>query len=395
MQTLIIFYVWNIFLALVLLKINNSRIRTLQIKAQGLKEETNVLYEQNENEIKNRLTLQEKIKRYHRLQEIITEINRNLDLEAMADSLVSIVFSLLANNQGTCILYLADKENPGKLNLYKTKKEDKKLIIKCKEGNLLDYWVLRHTSPLLIEDIKRDFRFDLSIISQQDERAVSSLISSPLMSEHRFLGILRLDHPSPNFYMQDDLRLLVKVSELGAVALENCELFQKTQDLAIHDELTQLYTKGYFLQRLKEECKRNLRQNRGLSLFMIDIDYFKNYNDKFGHTAGDLVLKALVGTILQTLKDYSPIVSRFGGEEFCVSLSRIDKKEAYQIAERLRQNIQALEIPLRKQKTAVTVSIGVASLPDDTLDEDDLILKADKAMYEAKQKGRNRVFVYK
>jgi len=245
---------------------------------------------------------------------------------------------------------------------------------------------------LLIEDIKKDFRFDLEKIETRTYiRPISSLISSPLISEHRFLGILRIDNSSSSFYSQDDLRFLTTVCDLGAVALENGELFQRTKDLAIHDELTRLYTKGYFLERLKEECKRGLRQDITFSLLMLDIDYFKNYNDKFGHTSGDIVLKNLSHTMTDFLKDASSIISRFGGEEFCIILPSKDKSSAYKIADKLRVRIEKTKIILRKQDTHVTVSIGVASFPQDTTDANELILKSDKAMYEAKQKGRNRV----
>ena len=94
-----------------------------------------------------------------------------------------------------------------------------------------------------------------------------------------------MSNPSDDFsqtvlkIFSDDLRFLVSISDLGAVAIENSELFKRTQDLAIHDALTDLYTKGYFLERFKEECKRSIRQGIPLSLLMLDIDFFKNYND--------------------------------------------------------------------------------------------------------------------
>ena len=125
---------------------------------------------------------------------------------------------------------------------------------------------------------------------------------------------------------------MVSICDLGAVALENGELFKKTQDLAVHDGLTSLYTKGYFLERLKEEHKRSVRQNTQFSLLMLDIDHFKNYNDTFGHTAGDLVLRILSSAIINFFKDVKPTVSRFGGEEFCIILSQTNKEKAHAIA---------------------------------------------------------------
>jgi len=205
------------------------------------------------------------------------------------------------------------------------------------------------------------------------------------------MGVLRLDDQLPVCYTQDDLRFLTIISDLGAVALENGELFQKTKDLAIHDGLTGLYTKGYFSERLKEECKRSLRQGSTFTLLMLDIDYFKNYNDKFGHIAGDLVLKTLSITMADYLKEFNTIISRFGGEEFCVILSHMDKEKARAVADDLRARIANTTIVLRRQEANITVSIGLANFPTDAKEETELILKSDKAMYQAKQKGRNKV----
>ncbi len=389
-KPLAVFYFFNILVIFLALKINSKRTHRVEVQNQDLREKINILEDANKKEIKNKSHLQGKIGRYDSLKEITERINRDLQPDSIAKSLTEIVFSLIANNKGACILYSIDSVTQ-KPVIFKTKKEDKRLIIKAKEGDVFDLWVLRHATPLFIEDIRKDFRFDLEKIKVQDERVVSSLISAPLISEKRFLGILRLDSTSAEAYSQDDLRLLVTVCDLGAVALENAELFQRTQNLAIHDELTGLYTKGYFLERLREECKRSIRQNSPLSLFMLDIDYFKDYNDKFGHTAGDIVLKNLSANITGSLKNLNVIISRFGGEEFCVILSGVDKIKASLIAESLRREVEKSKIVLRRQETSITVSIGVATFPLDASDENEIIIKADKAMYEAKKKGRNKV----
>ncbi len=388
-KILIIFSLINVAAIYYLLNRYFKKKQRLDIQTQNLQEKINILNTDNSQESRNKSALDDKIRRYKSLKKIVEEIDEQLDLEYIAESLTRIAFSQVANNKGTCILYLIDNHTQ-KLSLFKTKKEDKE-IIKAKEGDIFDLWVLRHTNPLLIEDIKKDFRFDLEKIESQHIRPISSLISSPLISEHKFLGVLRIDNSSPCFYSQDDLRFLTTICDLGSVALENAQLFQRTKDLAIHDELTRLYTEGYFLDRLEEECKRGLRQDVVFSLLMLDIDHFKDYNDRFGHTSGDIVLKSLSNAITRQLKDLSPIISRFGGEEFCIILPALDKKKAYKIADELRENISKGKIILRKQETHVTVSIGLSSFPDDSTTSDELISKADKAMYEAKNKGRNQV----
>jgi diguanylate cyclase (GGDEF)-like protein len=368
-----------------------NRKHYLKIQNLSLQEKLNITKDDSARKLRNKIALQEKISRYDSLKKIIEKINQALDLEFIANNLAAVAFSLIGHNKGSCMLFLVNNKTQ-KLFLFKTKREDESLIIKAKEGDIFDIWVLRHAQALLVEDARKDFRFDLERLKLHEIRPILSLISSPFISEHKFFGILRLDNPEAYFYTQDDLRFQTTICELGALALENAQLFQETHELALHDGLTNLYRKGYFLERLKEECTRSIRLATSLSLFMLDIDYFKNYNDKFGHTAGDLVLKELSLTMVEFLKDFEPlIISRFGGEEFCILFARLDKKKAYTIVEKLRVKIEKTDIILRKQKTKITVSIGVANFPADASDENELIFKADKAMYEAKEKGRNRV----
>ena len=305
--------------------------------------------------------------------------------------MVSISFSIISKDKGICLLYLADRKEKFKLRLSKSKKENEGLIIREKEGDILDIWVLRHSSPLLIEDTRKDFRFDSERLKSQHGRSILSLISAPLVSEDSFFGILRLDRTEAYSYSQDDLRLLVTIADFGVVALENGELFERTQELAIRDGLTSFYRKEYFLERLREECKRALRQNEVFSLLMVDIDYFKNYNDKFGHTAGDIVLKALSRKMRVVLGEYNPIIGRFGGEEFSIILPFTDAKHADIAAANLRESIENMKVNLRRHQTQVTVSVGVAVFPLNAEDENELIYKADHAMYKAKRSGRNRV----
>lgn len=384
------FFFLNLLIFWYLIRRYNRKKHFLQSDIQGLQERVNLLNAENEKEALNTKALEQKIRRYHSLKQITEEIDRSLELENIGESVSYIVFSFIAKNKGSCIFYLIDNHSQ-KPALFKAKKENPDLIIKAKEGDILDFWVLRHASPLLIEDMRRDFRFDPARIENQHLRPVLSLISSPLVSEQKFLGILRLDNPLPNAYSQDDLRFLTAVCDLAAVAVENGQLFQRTRDLAIHDELTSLYTKAYFIERLSEECKRGMRQEASFSLLMMDIDHFKEYNDTFGHTCGDIVLKNLSHNMKSFFESYNAVVCRFGGEEFCAILPACDKDKAYRIAEEFRKNVAKAGIVLRKKETHIAVSIGVASFPQDAREAEELVLKADKAMYRAKQEGRNRV----
>lgn len=389
-KSIFLFYTVNLIILVYIFRKNSSENYHIDSRIQELQERLNLSNDEYSRERKNNAALKEKARRYDSLEKILEKMNKSLDLDLVADALVTEAFSLIANNRGVCLLYLVDNQLQ-KLSLFKARKEDSTLVIKAKEGNIFDFWVSRHGNPLLIEDIKNDFRFDLEKFKLLDIRPAASLISAPFISENKFLGIIRLDSNLAHSYSQDDLRFLVSISDLGALGLENSELFRKTQDLAIHDALTSLYTKGYFAERLKEEFRRCSRQNIPLSILMLDIDLFKNYNDKFGHAAGDIVLKKVSLIMSESLANFNAIISRFGGEEFCVILNGMDKTSAYSVAESLRQKIEAEKIILRREEKHITVSIGVANYPVDGVDEDELLRRSDKAMYAAKQKGRNKV----
>ena len=350
----------------------------------------NLASEERAGEIKGREALAAKISRYRGLKGVAEELNQSLELDYLAQHLTRIAFSLVAGNKGACLLYLVDSR-ANQISLFKAQRQGAGGVIKEKEGDIFDAWVLRHASPLLVENTSRDFRFDAGKLSLRQEREISSLISAPLVSRQRISGILRLDNPQPGFFAQDDLRFLVKICELGAAALENSRLYARTQDLASHDELTGLHTKDYCLERMARECRSAGRHKGTLSLLLVDIDNFKAYNDRFGHTAGDILLKAVSRLIRDSFQGEGVLTSRFGGEEFCILLGGVGRDAAFGLAQRLREKIAQEKVILRRQETAVTASIGVAGLPADAAEADELIQKADKAMYQAKEKGRNQV----
>lgn len=384
------FILINVFIFIALLRFYSSKILLVQSGIEHHQEEINIIAAENKDNQEHGLALKLKITRYDNLKKLIEDLNHSLKLDTVIKVLSSTVYALISNGNGVALFYLVDNQYQ-KLNLVYSIKDDRNLVVLAKEGDLFDQWVLRHSSQLIIENLKNDFRFDSDSATSHDRRLILSLISSPLISNNSLLGLLRLESKKSDFFNQDDLRFLSLVADLGAVALENSLLFQKTQDLAIHDDLTTLYTRGYFIDRLRDETRRCQRLDQHLSLMMIDVDFFKQYNDKFGHIMGDLVLKKMGVLLKETLAEFTPLLCRFGGEEFLVMLSGIDKKKSLVIAEELRKKIEAEKIMLRQQDTRVTVSIGVASLPLDTKDEDELVQKADKAMYTAKEKGRNRV----
>lgn len=169
-------------------------------------------------------------------------------------------------------------------------------------------------------------------------------------------------------------------------------LFVKAEKEAITDPLTDLYNYRYFLLQLNREVSRAQRHKSVFSLIMIDIDFFKIYNDTYGHQAGDLILRRIAQAMLENTRN-SDMVCRYGGEEFCIICPELTKEDAKKTAEKLRQIVETLELPKIKspQGESLTISSGVASFPEDGSNAYQLIMKADQALYRAKESGRNRV----
>jgi diguanylate cyclase (GGDEF)-like protein len=169
-------------------------------------------------------------------------------------------------------------------------------------------------------------------------------------------------------------------------------LFIKAEREAITDPLTSLFNYRYFLHQLNREISRAQRHNSVFSLILIDIDYFKSYNDTYGHQAGDLILQRISRSMLDNTR-ISDMVCRYGGEEFCIICPELNKADAKKTAEKLRQIIEQLELPKIKDVPGgrLTISSGIASFPGDGDTAYQLILKADKALYRAKETGRNKV----
>jgi len=386
---LFLFFFACILIAIYSLNMHFNRLRKFSMEIQDWEEKINkISYDVTKSE-KLKPQLIKKLSRYRDLKNMVELINKDLSLDYVVNTLVSIGFDVVAQDKGVACIYLVDPAL-SRLKLFATKKEDESTVIKAKEGDAFDYWVLKHAQSLFIEDINNDFRFDVEKTENEGGRAISSLVAAPFASEKRILGVLRLDNPQPNFFTQEDLAFLSTLCDLGAVALENASLYLKTKELAIHDSLTLLYTKGYFMERFKEEFQRSLREGLGLSLLMLDIDHFKDYNDQYGHLAGDIILKN-IGTMLgEFFENKNAVLCRFGGEEFLVLLSGIDKKQAQKWAEELRLKVEMRKFMIRRKETSITISLGGASISNQILDEQDFLRKADSALYEAKQKGRNK-----
>ncbi len=200
------------------------------------------------------------------------------------------------------------------------------------------------------------------------------------------LGLVRNNNPIS--WETWEIELATAVADQLAIAIKQSELYQKLEQLAILDGLTQISNRRHFDQYFDQEWKRAQREQHPLSLLLIDVDHFKLYNDTYGHQAGDECLQQVATAMQQTLKRSSDLVARYGGEEFVILLPNTNAEGAIQVAQEIHNAVQKLEIEHSRSSVSqyVTVSIGISTtIPTLYHRFEALVSRADKALYEAKQ----------
>lgn len=250
--------------------------------------------------------------------------------------------------------------------------------------------VAQQGKPLLIEELSTH---PLARKATPEEDRSGSLISVPLKVQDRILGVLNVNKVQGDPFRTGDLKLLCALADLASLSIENARTYQN----AITDRLTRLYNYGYFKEQLEASLDAARQTGSPLSVLMFDIDHFKNFNDKNGHELGNVVLVGVAGICLANCRqgtDRVPdLVARYGGEEFILMLSGVCRDDAFLMAERIRRLVQdeSFEGGQNQPGGRVTVSMGIASYPDDAATSDALINRADEALYRAKRSGRNNV----
>lgn len=244
----------------------------------------------------------------------------------------------------------------------------------------------RRKQSLVIRDIPSDCRLNINLgIADVMPREVAIF---PIIYRDSVLGVMMLASMSP--FRSNELSLLESMINQIAIVLENALAHEKVAQLSITDTLTGTFNRRYLSQRLDEEFRISHRHHSPLSSLIVDIDHFKKINDGFGHQIGDEALIAVAKTLKEHIRD-SDMLARFGGEEFVIILPHTTQKDALIVAEKLRQAIASLTIGCMGDHK-ITISIGVATMPDLKVESsDELLGEADRALYIAKEQGRNRV----
>jgi diguanylate cyclase (GGDEF)-like protein len=336
---------------------------------------------------------------------ISSAISSTLELEPILQTAVEEVGRALNARRTALVLWQEGTSLPEGISVYERTEETPGDVLANLEAHqkrpLAMDSVTSYVEPPILPVMERAAQDGVGRVtnpfSPQDTFASASLsgtmkvpgsLEIPLTYRNSIIGVLVVEDDTPNRDWEDEEMLMVKtVSDQLAVAISHARLFRHVQTQAMTDALTGLYNHRYFQERLDREIKMADRNNESLSLILLDLDHLKRINDTHGHRAGDAALCHVARVLQSTVRDID-ICARYGGEEFVIILPQCEREAAFQVAERVRE---AIALKPATRVGAVTASIGLATYPTPARAKEELIEMADRAMYLAKDAGRNRV----
>jgi diguanylate cyclase (GGDEF)-like protein len=270
----------------------------------------------------------------------------------------------------------------------------KKVRVPIGEG--MAGWVAEHGETLIVPDLKADTRFSGRALdagrSLPGKGGVAhSAICIPLRVRQRTLGVIQLINFRLDTLTDYTISFLHVLCDYAAIAIENARTMQRIQELTITDDCTSLFNVRHLYHKLEEEIERSRRFKTRLSIIFIDLDHFKEINDRHGHLVGSQLLRE-VGQCIQSKVRTIDLTFRYGGDEFVVLLPNTAKKQALEIADRLRETLNGAHFPvLDAGELQVRASFGVSTYPDCGITVHEIISRADKAMYSVKNGMRDGV----
>ena len=346
----------------------------------------------------NMLLAEKSVELDHRIRDLslLNEINNQMTSSINIEELLKIMAKSLqpVADLSAVAIMLDDAENPlYSMNLFKPISKDHFESI---SRNTLTALTAENGKSISISKLKLSLnnRSMMQSLGKTSEEPLE-MESFPLRVKGNVLGVVSVCTAPNQVLLQRELDLFETIFGSMGIAVENALLHETMKHQALTDGLTGLYNHRTFQDFLDKEMLRSVREGKKLSLLIIDIDFFKKINDNYGHPTGDQVLKHVVKELNESMRPYD-VICRYGGEEFSAILRDVGSETAQSIAERLRSKIEEAPYQNGTATIPITVSMGVATYPEEDIStKPSLIEAADKALYQAKQGGRNRVVVFK
>ncbi|MGQ9701967.1 MAG: diguanylate cyclase [bacterium] len=312
------------------------------------------------------------------IAELARRLQRGLELKAIVSDTVK-SFRTVLNCDDISIAAIDELNNQGTIIESTYLKENTKFSLD--EG--LVGLVVKHQNYIMKEDMSEG---NLIIFKKGEKKNRGSFLGVPVKGDNEVLGIIWLEDHRRKKFGEEDIEALNILSSQLTLAWQRAILYERVKELSIRDGLTGLFNHRHFQEVLEQELKKQ----RELILLLFDIDFFKKINDTYGHQAGDEVLKFIGRLISQT-----GIAGRYGGEEFAIILPGCSLKKGAEIAVRLKDHINKSEIKFNQHKIKFTISVGIAHYPKDAKNRMELIEQADRALYSAKETGRDKIVIAK
>ncbi len=356
-----------------------------QVVAKAMKNRKKVL-----TNMKAMASLKQKIQELRTLNEVVQAISSSLKPKEILHIIMEKTADLI-RAEGWSILLLDHDQSELVFEAVAGEAGKKLLGLRLKVGQGVAGWVARYGQSLIVPEVSKDPRF-YSGLDKKTKFITKSILCVPMRSREKIIGVVEVVNKiGGEPFTRDDLDIFENLVAHVTIALQNATMYRKMEEATLIDDLTQLYNVRFCNRYLDSYLNSRKSSKVVLSLIFLDIDFFKLVDDNYGHLVGSETLR-YVGERIKRVVRNEDVVIRYGGDEYIIILPRTDKKTARVIAERVRKEIsQESFYAFSNKKFNISITLGVATYPDDAKTRDDLIGQADKAMYEGKLSGRDKV----